>query len=63
MTKIAATKEEWWNLVRKDWEQWNSKAHEDDMMGLVDYVDNVGKIYGWKPTRDRYGDLDIERTY
>lgn len=58
---IATTKEEWWSLVRKDWNQWNGKAHEDDRMGLADYVDNVGKIYGWKTTRDRFGDLDIER--
>lgn len=61
MAATAATKDEWWSLVRKDLANWNNKAHEDDRMGLSDWVDEVGMIYGWRPIRDRYGDLDIER--
>jgi hypothetical protein len=61
MTTAAATKEEWWSLVRKDLANWNSKSHSDDRMSLSDWVDEVGRIYGWRPIRDRYGDLDIER--
>ena len=61
MATTAATKEEWWSLVRKDLAEWNNKAHEDDRMGLSVWVDEIGKIYGWMPIRDRHGDLDIER--
>jgi hypothetical protein len=28
-------------------------------MGLMDWVSEVGIIYGYKPTFDRYGDLEL----
>lgn len=59
--KIAATKEEWWSLVRQDLRKWNSEAHPDDRMGIQDWIGEVGpNIYGWTAFRDQYGDWDIE---
>lgn len=61
MSTTAATKEEWWSLVRKDLANWNSKSHPDDRMGLQDWVGEIGVCYGWRPFHDVYGDWDIKR--
>tara|TARA_R110000803_G_scaffold203818_1_gene269554 strand:+ start:296 stop:514 length:219 start_codon:yes stop_codon:yes gene_type:complete len=46
--KKAATKQEWWNLVRADWIKWESKCHQEDSMGLTDFAENQGACYGWE---------------
>jgi hypothetical protein len=57
--KIPSTKKQWWALVRKDLDEWNSKAHPDDRMGIQDWIGEVGpNIHGWIAFRDRYGDWD-----
>ena len=61
MPVTAATKEEWWSLVRKDLVNWNIKAHPEDRMSLPDWVGEIGVSYGWRPFMDQYGDWEIER--
>jgi hypothetical protein len=61
MATTAATKEEWWSLVRKDLVNWNIKAHPEDRMSLPDWAGEIGVSYGWRPFMDQYGDWDIER--
>ena len=57
---IAGKKEEWWDLVRKDLEKWNSQNHPEDRMGIQDWIGEVGpKIHGWIAFRDSYGDWDV----
>jgi hypothetical protein len=57
--KTPATKKQWWALVRKDLDEWNSKAHPEDRMGIQDWIGEVGpNIHGWIAFRDRYGDWD-----
>jgi len=56
------TKQEWWDLVRKDLANWNTKVDPDDRMGIQDWIGEVGpRIHGWIAFRDQYGDWDIER--
>ena len=58
---IAKTKSEWWSLVRADLRKWNSENHEDDNLGIQDWIGEVGpKIHGWIAFTDRHGDWDIE---
>ena len=57
---IPTTKQEWWDLVRKDLAKWNTEQHPDDRMGIQDWIGEVGpKIHGWIAFRDRYGDWDV----
>jgi len=57
---IPTTKQEWWDLVRKDLSEWNSKAHPEDRLSIQDWIGEVGpKIHGWIAFRDRYGDWDV----
>ena len=57
--KTPATKKQWWALVGKDLDEWNSKAHPEDRMGIQDWIGEVGpNIHGWIAFRDRYGDWD-----
>lgn len=58
-TEIAKSKAEWWELTRAALRNWNAKAHEDDRMGIQDWIGEIGESYGWTPYRDRYGDWDI----
>jgi hypothetical protein len=56
----AISKQEWWDLVRKDLSEWNSKAHTEDRMGIQDWIGEVGpNIHGGVAFRDRYGDWDV----
>jgi len=49
--------------LREEWEKWQAKAHPDDRMSFVDYVDEWnGQVFkGHKVVieRDRYGDIEI----
>lgn len=57
---IAKTKSEWWSLVRADLRKWNSENHEDDNLGIQDWIGEVGpKIHGWIAFTDRHGDWDV----
>ena len=57
---IPTTKQEWWDLVRKDLAKWNEEVHSEDRMGIQDWIGEVGpKIHGWIAFRDRYGDWDV----
>jgi len=57
---IPTTKQEWWDLVRKDLAKWNGEVHSEDRMGIQDWIGEVGpKIHGWIAFRDRYGDWDV----
>ena len=57
---IAKDKQDWWRLVRQDLAQWNLKNHEEDTMGIQDWIGEVGpKIHGGIAYRDRYGDWDV----
>ena len=57
---IAKTKSEWWSLVRADLRKWNSENHEDDRLGIQDWIEEVGpKIHGWIAFTDRDGDWDV----
>jgi len=57
---MAATKQDWCDLVREDLAKWNLQQHPDDRMGIQDWIGEVGpKIYGWTAFRDQYGDWDI----
>ena len=57
---IAKDKQDWWRLVRQDLAQWNMKNHEEDNMGIQDWIGEVGpKIHGGIAFRDRYGDWDV----
>jgi len=57
---IPTTKQEWWDLVRKDLAKCNSKAHPEDRLSIQDWIGEVGpKIHGWIAFRDRYGDWDV----
>ena len=58
-TEIAKSKAEWWELTRAALRKWNSTNHEDDNMGIQDWIGEIGESYGWKPFMDRYGDWDI----
>jgi hypothetical protein len=56
----ATSKQEWWDLVRKDLSEWNSKAHPEDRMVIQDWIGEVGpNIHGGVVFRDRYGDWDV----
>lgn len=56
----AISKQEWWDLVRKDLSEWNSKSHPEDRMGIQDWIGEVGpSIHGGVAFRDRYGDWDV----
>ena len=60
-TQIAKSKAEWWELTMAALTNWNIKCHEDDRMGVQDWVDEIGESYGWQPFRDRNGDLDVKK--
>lgn len=49
--KIATSKEEWWELIRKELASFNLNKHPDDKLSLIDFVSELGgsKIYGWIP--------------
>lgn len=32
--------------LRKEWEIWNNKAHQEDMMSFLDFVDEVDSFNG-----------------
>ena len=34
--------------LRKEWKKWQSKAHPEDMMSFMDYVDEVDSFNGHK---------------
>jgi hypothetical protein len=58
---IATTKQEWWDLVRKDLSEWNSKAHPEDRLSIQDWIGEVGpNIHGGVAFRDRDGDWDVD---
>jgi len=60
-TERAVSKEHWWSLVRADLAKWNAKAHPEDRLSIQDYIGEIGPmIYGWRVSRDSYGDWDIE---
>lgn len=59
-TVTARSKAEWWELTREALTNWNTKAHEDDMMGIQDWIGEIGESYGWQPFRDSYGDWDVK---
>ena len=59
----ATTKQEWWDLVRKDLSEWTSKVHPEDRMGIQDWIGEVGpNIHGGVAFIDRYGDWDVSLT-
>ena len=56
----ATSKQEWWDLVRKDLSEWNSKAHPEDRLSIQDWIGEVGpNIHGGVAFMDRYGDWDV----
>ena len=56
----ATSKQEWWDLVRKDLSEWNSKAHPEDRLSIQDWIGEVGpNIHGGVAFIDRYGDWDV----
>ena len=56
----AISKQEGWDLVRKDLSEWNTKVHPEDRMGIQDWIGEVGpNIHGGVAFRDRYGDWDV----
>jgi hypothetical protein len=58
---IATTKQEWWDLVRKDLANWNTKAHPEDRLSIQDWIGEVGpNIHGGVAFRDRDGDWDVD---
>lgn len=53
---IAKNEQEWWKLVRQSLANWNAENHEDDNMGIQEWIGELGpKIYGWYVIRDRFG--------
>ena len=43
---IAKNEQEWWKLVRQSLANWNAENHEDDNMGIQEWIGELGrKIY------------------
>ena len=53
------------NELRDEWRKWNSKAHPEDQMSFIDFIDEVGSYKGYKVElrRDNYGDHKIAFVY
>ena len=53
------------NELRDEWKKWNSKAHPEDQMSFIDFVDEIGSYKGYKVElkRDNYGDYKIVFVY
>ena len=48
-----------YNELEKEWVNWNSKAHPEDQMSFIDYVEEIDTYKGYKIEIDRgdCGDL------
>ena len=55
------SKKQLWELLTEQWKKWQSNAHEDDCMSLLDYADEfVGTTFhGVNVVADRHGDIDF----
>ena len=47
------------NELEKEWVNWNNKAHPEDQMSFIDYVEEIDTYKGYKIEidRDNCGDL------
>lgn len=47
--------------LREQWNNWQSKAHPEDRMSFIDYVEELDVFKGYKINlnRDRWGDIEI----
>lgn len=59
----AKTYKEWVALMKKDNNEHNRNAHEDDVIPFWEWVSEMGAMYGFKPVRDSGGDTIIVRTH
>lgn len=62
-TTKAKNPTHWWELIKKDYQDWNRKAHPDDQIPWSDWVGEMSGppgIYGYvlEIRRDRYGDAE-----
>jgi hypothetical protein len=58
--ELAKNEKDWWDLMRRDLNKWNQSSHEEDNMGLNEWVgEYIGRvIYGWKVTQI-YGEINL----
>jgi hypothetical protein len=58
----AKTYKEWLALMRKDNNEHNQNAHQDDVIPFWEWVSEMGAMYGFKPMKDGSGDTIVVRT-
>ena len=48
--------------LREDWNKWQSKAHPEDRMSFIDYVEELDTFKDYKIilNRDKWGDIEID---
>jgi len=58
--KKLSTKE-LWELMRKQWQEWQKNADEDDCMSLMDYADEfVGTTFYGARVHNENGDISFK---
>jgi hypothetical protein len=56
MKKLSTN--ELWELMRKQWNDWQKNAHSDDCMSLMDYADeHVGTTFHGATVHNERGDI------